>query len=102
MEIMEAQGKVIQMEYAELKEWLDKQVAWRNEGLSIKDFNGQISIIDFGLTDEKSIHLVNVDVVADILGVELQIEEFVEGLDRLYFMYEGYKVFYLVERKNVG
>lgn len=90
------------MEYAEIKEWLDKQIAWRNEGISIKDFNSQIGVIDSNFVQEKDIHLWKADIVADILGVELQREEFNEEYDQLYFMYKGYKVYGLRERKNAS
>ena len=90
------------MDYASMKEWLDKQVAWRNEGAALKDFNSQIGVIDVSNCESKQIHLYKADVVADMLGIELQCEPWDEGIDCLYFMYEGYKVFCLRNKGHAG
>lgn len=86
------------MGFVEIKEWLDKQIAWRNEGIALKHLNSRIEALDIHFDEYKELHCWNADVVADILGIELQREYFDRGSDQLYFMYEGYKVFCL---KNI-
>lgn len=88
------------MEYAELKEWLDKQVAWRNEGIALKNFNSRIDALDVHFDEYREIHIYDADVVSDILGIDLQREHFNEEYDQLYFMYEGYKVFCLRNKED--
>lgn len=83
------------MGFVEIKEWLDKQIAWRNEGIALKCLNSHIEALDIRFDEYKELHCWNADVVADILGIELQKECFGRGIDCLYFMYEGYKVFCL-------
>lgn len=90
------------MDYVSIKEWLDKQVAWRKEGAALKDFNSQIGVIDVHNCEDKQIHLYKTDVVADVLGVEMQREPWDEENDCLYFMYEGYKVFCLGVKEHAG
>ena len=58
------------MDYTSIKEWLDKQVAWRKEGATLKDFDSQIGVIDVGNCESKQIHLYKADVVADMLGID--------------------------------
>ena len=90
------------MDYVSIKEWLDKQVAWRKEGAALKDFNSQIGVIDVHNCENKQIHLYKADVVADVLGVEMQREPRDEENDCLYFMYEGYKVFCLRGKEHAS
>lgn len=90
------------MDYTSIKEWLDKQVAWRKEGVALKDFNSQIGVIDISNCEDKQIHLYKADVAADMLGMELQCEPLDEEYDCLYFMYEGYKVFCLRDKEHAG
>ena len=88
------------MGFAEIKDWLDKQIAWRNEGAALKDFNSQITAID--VPAEKKIHLWEAELVAGILGIKMQREPYCEEYDCLYFMYEGYKVFCLKDKAYAG
>lgn len=88
------------MDYTSIKEWLDKQVAWRKEGAALKDFDSQIGVIDVGNCESKQIHLYKADVVADMLGIDLQCEPWDEENECLYFLYEGYKVFCLRDKKD--
>lgn len=90
------------MDFASIRDWLDKQVAWRKEGAALKNFNSQIRVIDVESCEIKQIHLRKVDVVADILGTEIQREPWDEEYDCLYFMYEGYKVFCLRDKEHAG
>lgn len=79
------------MGYTDIKEWLDAQIAWRNEGLALKEFNAEIDVID--TPSEKKIHLWNIKMAADIMGVELQEGKQVGKNKVTYFMYRGYKIF---------
>ena len=88
------------MGFADIKDWLDKQIAWRNEGAALKDFNSQIKAID--VPAEKKIHLWDAELVACILGIKMQREPYYEEYDCLYFMYEGYKVFCLKDKAYAG
>ena len=88
------------MDYTSIKEWLDKQVAWRKDGAALKDFNSQIGVIDVSNCESKQIHLYKADVVADMLGIDLQCEPWDEENEYLYFLYEGYKVFCLRDKKD--
>ena len=86
------------MGFAEVKEWIDKQIAIRNEMATLEEFNSQIRVIDTRFRFDKDMHIAGIDEVADILGVEIYIEDHSEDFERYYFMYEGYKVFELVEK----
>ena len=87
------------MSYIEMKEWLDRQIAWREEGERLKEFNSQICVID--TPNERKIHVNDIDVVANLMGEELvEVYHSGEFVERR-FMYEGYKVFGLVEKENV-
>ena len=88
------------MDYTSIKEWLDKQVAWRKEGAALKDFYSQIGVIDVSNCEDKQIHLYKADVAADMLGIELQSEPWDEGIDCLFFMHKGYKVFCLRDKED--
>lgn len=88
------------MEFAEIKDWLDKQIAWRNDGAALKKFNSQIEALD--VPAEKRIHLWETELAADLLGVKMQREPYCEEYDCLYFMYEGYKVFCLKDKAYAG
>ena len=92
----------IDMEFAVIKEWLDKQIAWRNDGIALKKFNSQIEALDIQFDEYKSLHCWGADVVANNLGIELQRERFDNETDLLYFMYEGYKVFCLKDKAYAG
>lgn len=87
------------MGFAEIKDWLDKQIAWRNEGAALKKFNSQIEAID--VPAERKIHLWETELAADLLGEEVQREHHGEEFVCLYFMYKGYKVFCLRDRRDV-
>lgn len=89
------------MGFVEVKEWLDKQIAWRNEGIALKNLNSRIEVLDIHFDECKEVHCWGADVVADILGRELEREYFNEESDCLYFMYEGYKVFCLKDKADV-
>ena len=86
------------MGFVEIKEWLDKQVATRNDMAASEEFNSQIRVIDTRFRSEKDIHIVGIKEVADMLGVKICVEDYSELLERCYFMYEGYKVFELVDK----
>lgn len=90
------------MGFTDIKEWLDKQIAWRNEGAALKNFNSQIEVIDIPNCECKQIHLYKAENVADILGIEMKREPYCEEYDCLYFMYEGYKVFCLKDKAYAG
>ena len=74
------------MSYIEVKEWLDKQIAWREEGKKLKEFNSQIRIRGLFLED---ILISEIKVVADLLGVELKEEKYEHDV-RYSFSYKGY------------
>ena len=77
------------MSYIEMKEWLDRQIAWREEGKRLKEFNSQIYIR--GLFLESCILMSEIKVVADMLGVELKEERYEHDV-RYSFPYKGYTV----------
>lgn len=78
------------MGYTDMKEWLDVQIAWREVGMSLKAFDDEIEVID--IPREKRIHLWNVKMAADVMGMELQEEKDLEEDKIMYFMYRGYKI----------
>lgn len=84
------------MGFVEIKDWLDKQVAIRNEMAALEKFNSHIRAIDTRFRFEKDIHIVGIEKVADMLGVEICVEERDEDSEYYYFMYEGYRVFEVV------
>lgn len=86
------------MSYIEMKEWLDRQIAWREEGKRLKEFNSQICVID--TPNERKIHVNDIDVVANLMGEELVEEDWGEYVSRS-FVYEGYTVYGLVKKENV-
>ena len=86
------------MSYIEMKKWLDRQIVHREEEKRIRDFNSQICVIDG--TNEGRIQVSDIDVVADLMGKELVEEDCCDEYVRRSFMYEGYKVFGLVEKHD--
>ena len=86
------------MGFVEIKEWLDKQVAIRNEMAASEEFSSRIRVIDTRFRTEKNIHIVGIKEVADMLGVKTRVEDYTEHLVRCYFIYEGYEVFELVDK----
>ena len=81
------------MGMAEAMEWLDKQIAWREEARCLKKFNGQISVCDE--PEEKQIQIFgDIIVLSDLVGEKLMYEK-ADDKGILYFMYKGYKVFQL-------
>ncbi len=84
------------MSYIDIKEFLDRQIAWKEEGESIKDFNSQIRV--YGIPEARRIHMNDIDVVADLMGMELVEEDHCEEYVERSFMYKGYTVFGLVEK----
>lgn len=76
------------MSYIDIKDFLDKQIAWREEGKRLRDFNSQIRIRALFLDD---ILISEIKVVADILGVELKEEKYEHDV-RYSFPYKGYTV----------
>ena len=86
------------MEYAEVKEWLDKLVANIIETESLYNFNEQIRVCRPGLT----IHMfTGIDIVADVMGLELR-EDYEEDKDfpyRYSFEYKGNKFIQIEEER---
>lgn len=84
------------MSYIEMKEWLDRQIKYREEGKRLKDFNSQICVID--TPNERKIHVSDIDAVADLMGAKLVEEDHCDEYVKRSFMYEGYTVYGLVDK----
>lgn len=87
------------MEFTELEEWLDKIVAAKKELADLKVFNSQI---EMGNADSSVMLFKGIDVVADIIGVQLERRGFTEEIKYHYsFIYEGVE-FWHVSNEELG
>lgn len=86
------------MEYAEVKEWLDRLVQNYNELHELQEFNTSVSIC----TGCDGVQLFKgIDIVADVMGFSLteKDEEIGQFRYRYSFMYEGVEFFELFEER---
>ena len=79
------------MEFATVKEWLDKLVDSYNELKSLKYCNTQIELC--GLYDNIHIHR-GIEVIADAVGIKLNVtyDSYSDYPYRYHFMYRGYEI----------
>lgn len=82
---------------SEVEQWLDAQVAWRDQGKKLQTFNSDIRVIDANYMD--GIHCNNAALLAEMLGVKLYITEHSENLEYHNFWYKGYKVYSLEDKQ---
>lgn len=86
------------MDYASVKEWLDKLVSLHNEAKAIEQYSNDIEAI----ISRRGIHLYKgIEAVADVMGIELKKKE-VEYPDetriRYFFYYSGLEFFQLSDK----
>ena len=92
----------------ELRE--DDIYSWMNQ--QIKAYKIQDKELQFGDDDiydviciaghysEKEIHVYKIRKLAELIGVECEVEPFNEDMDTHYFWYKGYKFFGLVNKEE--
>lgn len=82
------------MEYQEIKDWLDRIVIMQTAAASYEDFNSSIQAVL--LTNKKRIQLyVGIEIVADVMGLQLDSMDRTDGLTEYFFTYSGFKFFQL-------
>lgn len=86
------------MEYTQVKEWMDKQIANLKEANALRFFNEQICTCH----PETSIHIFRgIDILADVMRLELKEEDRGDS-DFPYsysFVYEGVRFFQIQEER---
>ncbi len=91
------------MEFKDVKEWLDANIELRKKLPEYEDFNEQIQLCGFGR--KNTLHVFKgIDIIADVVGAELQQKEDWEDEERpyyYYFMYEGFEVFQMSRERLV-
>lgn len=85
------------MEYAEVKEWLDRLVQNYNELKELKEFNTSVSICTASYVQI----FKGIDIIADIMGFHLSEKDYETSEFRYEysFMYEGIKFLELCEER---
>ena len=83
-------------------EWLNMQIE-ATEILNIPlDTENPTYICMAGYTGEKNVHIYGIDRLCKELGVECEVEkDYTVEYDLHYFMYNGYKIYGLVEKEGV-
>lgn len=90
------------MEYAEIKEWLDRHVRHFKEGNELEQFNSQISALTW---DTKIQMFSGIKLVADIMGLDLvktvRKRKDVEYPYKYSFVYDGVMFIQLSKERMV-
>lgn len=83
------------MEYQEIKDWLDRIIFIQAAAVSCEDFNSSIQAI-ISQTNKKRIQLyIGIEIVADVMGIQLDSRERTDGMTEYFFTYSGFKFFQL-------
>ena len=87
-------------EKEQLMDWLDAQIEMKEHGLF---FDNEIYNLS-GICSPKTIHVSDVQKIADIIGYEVHTGEHSDEYKKRYIMYKGYEIFNLYvnneENKN--
>lgn len=75
----------------ETLEWLDKQIAWREEGKKLARLE-DVAVCDVTQVEEDEIQVRGITFLAEMLGKRMLYQQFEKG-GILYFVYKGYKIY---------
>lgn len=84
------------MEYADMKEWLDKLIQNLEERISLVEFNSRIRTYYF---DKRIAIADHIEEIADVMGIDLMEGKKLGEYFYCFFMYKGCEFYHLSEER---